>query len=347
MFSSPDNTMAMTISLTQPIFAQGKVTTGLKIAKVALNTIKIKYEETKQTLTANVSKLYNAALLAQRNAEIQKEAIALATESHHLAVLRLTIGKGTELDTLVSRLNLEKALMDERSALAQKQTVLQALIMTTGVPATLDNFAISGELVESTYSIELSQARDMVATQNKKLMQLDGAMGIQKHLVSLAKSDYLPLVYCGGSTGKIYQFDKDKPLDWSAEGASDTKVFIGMSMKLFNGGQRMQKVTQARADERTMELTKEQAEKGLELATVNAYEALQTMHQQLEAVQSILALAQKGYDISKKAYEVGSITVLQFQDSELQLNQSKLAYNAALMGYNNAVIDMKVLTGQI
>lgn len=342
-FTLPKNTVSFSLSLTQPIFAQGKVLTGLKIAKSYQLGLMCKYEAKHSEVSASIIKLFYGGLLAQKNLEIQTSAVALAKETHRLTLIRFAIGKGSELDTLSSRLHLEKAEVEYQDALGGKKMAFETIIKMTGIDDNIDEMELEGNFPESEYTVGLDNAISAMYEKNRQLSQLKSAEEVQELLVKISKSDYLPMVYCGGSLGKITMFDFDDRVNWQ----DDQKVFLGMSMNLFSGLKRFNKVRQAQSDLRSFEQTKTQAEDGLELATRKAWEDMETAHKKLKQTEVILSLAEKGYNISKKAYEVGSQTFLDFQRAELDFNGARVALNAAKFAYHSAIVDLKVLMGEL
>jgi outer membrane protein len=136
-------------------------------------------------------------------------------------------------------------------------------------------------------------------------------------------------------------------MDWGADNYNDQKIFLGMTLNLFNGLKTPQKVKQAYADQKKFVLVRKQAEEGLELAVKNAYEQYALSRDQLRLTENVVKLAQKGYDVSRIAYEVGSRTLLDMQNAELELSKAKIASNGARLAYHLAVIDLKQLMGQM
>ena len=267
-----DNTIALSLSAKQALFAQGKVMTGLKIARLYKATLENKYTEEKQKLTAGITKLFYAALLAQNNRAIQSEAVALARETHRLTIARYAVGKGSELDTLGSRLHYENAIVDEQKALSSLKMAYEALIVQAGIVENASTFSIEGEFPPADFTVSLDDAVGAMKSANPQLRQLEKTEQIQKELVTLAKSDFYPLIFCGGSIGKIYQYNTLDDIEWGDRMYDDRKVFVGMTLNLFNGLKTPQKVRQAEADRFKFVIVKKQAEEGLELAVKNAYE---------------------------------------------------------------------------
>ncbi len=330
------------LSLTQPLFSQGKVLTGIRIAKLYSRSLLCKWQDAKMQVKARITKLFYSGLLAEKLVTIQKNAITLSEETHRLAVLRLRTGKGTELDTLKTRWHLENTRIKYQESLKQRRMAFDALVKVCGIPDDIENMKLEGDFPDEDYTIALDDALQRVRSENKQIIQLNVNREIQKHLVKIAKRDYLPVVYCGGSLSKITQFNIDEDVVWQ----DDQRIFIGLSYTLFRGMRRAYSVKQAKATERMVLHGRELAIEGLELATRSVWEDLQTSREKLAQAKSQLALAEKVYAISRKAYEVGQITLLEFQDSEQSLNLARIALNTALFGFHSAAVDMRLLTAE-
>ena len=107
VMKTPSNSVAASITVNQPLYAQGKVFYGVKIAKAHQRTLLCKHFQEKMRIKADVTILFYNALLAQKNVEIAYEGITLAEGTHNLAVVTHSVGNASELDTLNSRLHLE------------------------------------------------------------------------------------------------------------------------------------------------------------------------------------------------------------------------------------------------
>ncbi len=345
--TAPSNTIMLGLSLQQPIYAQGKVTIGLKVAKQFKDGLLCKYEAARQKAKTEATKLFYAALLAQEAIRIRREAHTLAQESHRLTVARFTVGKTGEVDTFATRLAVEQATMEMRDAESKYRVTCEALIKTTGITESVEEFSVRGEFPTEPFEITLEEAVRRMRAGNKTIGQLQSGEAIQEQLVKFQKTDYRPLVYCGASLNKYLMFDEFGDIDWGAEQSADKSVFIGASYTLFNGFQRRQKVKQANEDLRQFQLTKEQALDGLEIAVRSTWETMETNRKQLASAQSLVELARKGHSLAQRAYEVGLSTLLELQKAENNLNGAQMALNAARFSFHSAMLDLKFLMGDI
>lgn len=344
-FTPPANSINLGLTLQQPLYAQGKVGLGLKIARTYREGLEEGHEQTRDSVAAGVSKLFYAALLGAKNVEIRKRGLELSRESHRLSVVRAAAGTASAIDTLSSRLALEKARVELRSARTDYRMAKEALLTQTGIDDNAEEMHLAGDIPEPDFEIEEERALTVLRDENRTLKQLERTLELQEHLVTLARTDFYPMVYCGGSLSRISSFDTRRELGNPAYWYYDSRVFVGLNLTLFKGTQRFRKVAQARSDYRSFSHTKQQAEKGLALAVKGLAEKLQTKKEELRSTRGILALAEKGYRISKRAYEVGSRTLLELQKAELELNSARMALAAAQYQYYSTVVDLKMLMG--
>ena len=344
-FETPKNTTALSVSVNQPIYAQGKVGVGLRIARAYRSTLVKKREAERHKVIASVSTLYLSAIMARNNVQIQEESVELARETHRLSVVRNAVGKGTELDTLTSRLRLENARIDLEKAQSDRQMAYQAIIVQCGLSESAGSLEVAGELPVPDFFMEVQEAIDKMYAANDQLLQLESGEQVQQELVNLARTDYRPLVYASGSYSRIgmYDFDSFDNGIWG----NDCKVAVGLSWELFSGATRRQRVIQKTQDLEMYLITKKQAAEGLELATRNAYEKVAVSKRRFDSMTDVLALAKKGFSIAKKSFEIGSGTQLDMQNAELEYNKARLAYNGVLFSYNQALIELRQLIGNL
>lgn len=340
--SPKKNTIAMDLALTQPLFAQGKVVTGLKIAKVYLEILDIKYEEAKLTLAKDIKSGYDATLLATLNMQIANEAVVLAKKSHSLTKLRYESGKGNLLDTLNSQYELQNKILNRREALKKRDLAIKNLFTLANLNESVEGVTLVGQLEDLNFSLSHKEALTQMLDKNRTIRQLNKAKKLQELQTTLVKSDVLPTVYCGGSLGKITQFNKDDDIEWH----SDNKIFVGTKLELFSGGQRIQRIKQAKGEEEKIEKTILDIENKLKLALANYYEELEVAREELIKSKDLKLLTEKALKISQLAYETGQITHQELKDSEQRVNLSRLAYNAALYNMNSAVNNIYLLIAE-
>jgi outer membrane protein TolC len=340
------NAASFSLSVNQPLYAQGTVSLGLRIARLSQRSLVCKYQAAQDSVGAAIFKLFYASLLAQNTVTIKENAVTLARETHRIAVVNFSLGTGIELDTLTSRLNLENAQIEHQEALAQQKLSLEALIMHAGIVEQAGNMALQGDFPSGDFSISREEALERMQANNRQLSQLKTGEEVQAELVKLARADYMPTVFCGGSFSQIGAFESAAEVKREIF-QSDYKVYLGVNMRLFDGLQRSSKVQQAFSDLRAFHQTRKIALDGLQLATKKAWEDMETARQKLIRSQSVLTLAEKSYAIAKTTFELGSMTMQDFRLREQDLNAARLAQTAARFAFHSAVVDLQVLMGEL
>lgn len=346
LLTPKSNSAAFNLTLAQPIFAQGKVLIGLKMANKYRSTLNCKLQEEKLKIKGAIIKLFFGALLCQKNFQIANESVKIAEEMHHLVIIRQAVGNASELDTLTTRLHLKNAEIEFRKIDSDLRMSYEKTMTSAGILEPVSTFGLDGSIPVKEFTMSLQQVIELVKKNNYTLTQLSGAKDIQELRIKLTKTDYLPNIFAGASLGKIGQFDdpsKNGKITWD----DDNRVFLEAKWDIFTGSIRNQKMYQSIIDRDIFVLNEKQTIENFVLATRNAYENVITSKDQLTATAEVIALAEKGFSLAKISYEVGSKTYLDMQNAELELHKAKTMNNAAYFNYNCALIDLQMLMGNL
>jgi outer membrane protein TolC len=336
-----DHTTSLYLTATQPVFARTAILRNYQVVKHQERSLLCAYQSAQQQVKASVIKLFYRALLARKNEEIQGEAAALAAEGHRLTVLQFQIGKGSELDTLRSRLHVEKTQIDHHSAESARRTAWRALVKASGVPETESTLLIEGDFPSEEYEVPLEKALSTARVNNKALGKLQASESIHELRRKMARGAFFPRLSVGAALGKVALYERGEAGRWE----DDRRVFATLTLNLFDGFGTAQRLRQALARQRRFSHQKEQVYDSLELAVQAAWEKVGTNRRVLDKSKALLELAEKAYGASRDAYEVGAATQLDLQRSELELRSARLVLNESQFAYHSAVVDLRVLMG--
>ncbi|MFP4681352.1 MAG: TolC family protein [Chitinispirillaceae bacterium] len=341
------NSLSLSLSINQPIYAQGKVGIGLKIAETHQSMLVCKYNEVKLRVKAKVITRYHATLIAKKNFEVARQNLNLLEKSHQISVTRFNVGNGSEFDTLSTQLYLQNAKADLYKAESDLRLAKEALVLAAGLSVSPENFQLEGEIPDMPFEMTLEQAIDNLHSNNYTVNQLKGSTELSDYMVRLAKSDFRPMIFAGASFGRVGRFTDFGDMNQGSNWSNDHKVFVGMNWTLFSGLQRTQKLRQAQMDRSITYINEQQIIENLELAVKNAYEQVMINRNRLEAIRSVMDLAEKSYGIAAKAYEVGQRPLIDMRNAELEMTRARTNYNAVLFAYLKAVVDLQVLTADL
>jgi len=340
---SAKNTFQWEVKANQVIFAQGKVKTGLKIAGIALETIEEQCKDERLSLSQKIMDAYNSALLAQQNAVIQQDALTIAEESYRITKARFETGKGSALDTLNARYEQQQAVSRLRAAQKTQKLAIEALATT----ASLDDSEIilTDSLVVPGFDMTEEAAWKKMQENNSTLKLLEQAKILQAQQTNLVKTDYLPMIGAFASIGQHNLFDTGDEFSESDNWKWDCKVGMGVQVPIYNGGQRKNKLHQAKLEELKLDKKEIESRRGLRLALSAAFEDLAVAREELARTNQMIVLTEQGLRISKLAFELGQITQLELNNTEQNNRGAKLAHNNAIFGINSAVINIEKLIG--
>ncbi len=342
----PGNTASISLSIEQPVFLQGKVSMGVRIAKIHRSTLNCKFQEEKHKVKGAIIKLFYASLNAQNNLQVAKDLIKFTEEMHRLAVVKYTIGKTSELDTLTSSMHLKKAQMEFRKAESDLRIVYETLMTNAGIYEPVTSFGVIGDYPPAEYNETLDSTIEHMKRGNFALNQLKGAQEIEKLKIKLAQTAFLPDICAGLSLGKIAEFNKISDFG-NQKWGDEQKIYVGAKWDIYTGSVRKHKLNQAYIEENIFMLNKKQTAENLELATRNAYEKVNISKDQIATAIEVMTLSEKGFSIAKMSYEVGDKTYLDMQNAELEVEKAKQMYYAALFEFHSALVDLKLLLGDL
>lgn len=346
MLKIPENSMIATLDIKQVLFAQGKVRLGIRAAKAHQRTLICKYNYEKMKLKSAIMISFYSAILAQKNVSICSEAVLLAEQTHRLAVITHLVGRASELDTLSSLYNLEKARLELQKSESSRKVVFQTIITQSGIPIEPCDFSVVGEFDEKEFKLSIDEVLSLVLRQNPNLIQLKGAREIQESLVNIARNDLYPSVYAGASMNGYAMFNRVSDLTGPGLG-NEGRIYAGLNWDLFTGLSRIYKIRQAEADLDKFQFSEQQSTELLQLQARNAYEQVVQSKNNLMSTRSLISLAEKRYAIARKAFEVGSKTILDVQNAEFELNSAKMSLNAAQFSLQSAVISLRLLMSNL
>ena len=183
---------------------------------------------------------------------------------------RLESGKGNVLDTLNSRFSLQQAKLALRDAEKNRHLAVKNLLTIASMDADPDEIVLTDSLYVIDFDMTEEEAFKRLSEENISIQQIDKGIEMQKWQTKIVKADYLPPVYAGASISKISMFDNRDEFSWG----DDQKIFVGASIPIYSGGQKLQKVKQAGYEEQKLQETRKKTLNQLNLALTSCYEEL-------------------------------------------------------------------------
>ncbi len=334
------------LTLDQPLFAQGKVYYGLKLAKKNRVILNCKLQEEKLRVRGIIVKQYFNALMHSRNYQIANESVIIAREAHRVVTTRQSVGTSSEFDTLSSRLHLKNAELALTKTEIERRNAYETLLTTSGITESLSSFGLVDSVPLREYTLDLDQTLELVKKDNLTLVQLSGYGEVFDYRIKLAMTDYLPGIFAGitlGRNGQLNGYSEFDNIRW----VDSRIVHAGLKWDIFSGTIRNQRLSQARIDRTIFDLNEKQVIDNMILSARNAYDFVTMSKEQLVLAGEAVMLAEKALSLAKISYDAGSKIYLDLQNAELELHKAKMSENNARYTYFTSVVDLQILTGTL
>lgn len=334
------------LTATQVLYAGGKVSTGIEIAKTAKLNSEIALENAKSNVRYSVEEAFDNVIILDSSVVITEESIALLETAVELATQSYKSGLGTELDMVRAQLELDN-LKSTLEDLKKKQVLARnAILNTMGLPYDAE-VKFVGDFRSPENASMPDTAMANVLKRRKEIAQLKAAEEINNKLVDIQEGDYKPTVAL--QAGIKYSNNQNEFYKWDAPDWDENinkYIALSVTMNLFNGNKTRSSVAQAKSDLRSIQLQRETAERGFRLQIESCVSNLENATQQIEMKKRSLELSQKNYDLTEAAYKVGRETQINYLTANNSLRQAKLAYTQAIKEWNTAYNALLQATGE-
>ena len=334
------------LTATQILYAQGKVGTGIEIAKAYKHVKEVNLENTKATVRYDVENAFDQLIYLDSAIVILYQSKDMLQENLNFVEQSLKSGLATELDLIRVQLKMDQLTSDIASTEKKRVLARNALLNTMGLEWDAD-VKFQGDLrdpLEGYTYPDTSMAN--VKKRRRELVMLEASEEMLQKNVSIEEGGYKPtLVLIGGlkyTNNKNHFYQWDAP-DWDEN--INKYVALNFTMNLFNGMKTKEAVVQAKSNLRSTQIKKETAERGFRVQIESCANTLEDANSQIEIAKRQIDLAQKNYDLTNDSYKLGRDTQLNLLTAENDLRRAKLAYMEAIVNWNKAYNALLQATG--
>ncbi len=307
---------AAELSLSQPLYAGGAVSAGIRAAKYDLASAGDRVRSSRQNALREVHAAFHDVLLAR---ELSRIALQNRDQkARHLdeAKKKYLAGTATDYDVLVAEVGLQNSQPEVLRTENLIRTTRERLRFLIGkgereVDARGDLSVSIGEYPEYERSLAVALAN------RPELSDLRHRREVATELVAVARSGYLPRVSAQGAVGYQdldYNVFRYQGRTWSAG------VFASWS--LFDGFRTRGQVAQARSDEASLRIEEARLNDAVALEVRDAVNAVHEAGETVVALAGTAAQAERLVSMAEKGYEYGVKTRLEVDDAQLNLSQA-------------------------
>jgi outer membrane protein len=338
-----DNDFAGAASVSQVLWAAGRVSAGLEAAKEYLASFRFRELATADYVRFSVKEAYYGALLGAQILGIEEKASAAAGEAARIARLGYEQGVVSKFDLLradVELANRKAPLVKARNDFDQAIIVLKR---RCGLGAA-DEISLSDSLTAAAHPAGLDTVIAAMRGGSAEIKALEHAVGAQRQFLRIAKADRYPMLRLTGSYAVQTQWSNQwlPPSDLIAKSAG---VQIGLQIPIFDGLSAKGKIGKAKADVRTAEIELERVGRDKELAVRQSYLYIENALIALEGREESTKLAEEAHRLALVRLENGLATPLERLDAELAMTAARAQLAEALFSSRMAQAYLELAVG--
>ncbi len=331
------------IDISQILF-DGQVFVGLKARSATLKLAEQNMEVTKETIKANVYKMYYQLLVGKQQATsidaniTRFENLLRDTRAIHQNGLaeKLDVDK---VEVQLNNLKTEKVKIENQLEIGQA-----ALKFMLQLPQK-DTLVLSDTLSEQL--LTTFSAIDSLTYENRpEIRQLNTALKLGEYNIQRFQLSRIPTLVAFGSFSKnaqrnTFNFFNQGP--WF----STSLVGIKLNAPLFDGNARRSRINKAKLELQKTKNTYEKVKQAIDLEYVSAQKKMESAMNTLATQKSNVTLAEKVYNTTKLKYEQGLGSNLEIYSAQTELKMAQNNFYGALYDAVIAGIDFQKAIGKL
>ncbi|MBR3829875.1 MAG: TolC family protein [Muribaculaceae bacterium] len=337
-----DNSYTMGFSASMPLVAP-QLWKTLKLSDTQILQTMEAARKSRLDMINQVKTAYYSLLLAEDSYKVILESYENAKETHDIYTKKHQLGAASEYDVLrtsVAVKNIEPQLMQGEITIKQARLQLCLLMnMDVNVPfkptTTLSDYEKT--MYENTLAIDKS------IDQNSDLKMLDIQTQLLNDALDIQRMSWYPTLALTANYNWTSMSDGNplKNFRWSPY----STVGLSLSFPLFQGGQRYDKIKQARIQVEEMSFQRENLEQAINMQVELAVDNIHVNVKQIAACAENVKQAERAHEIMDKSFKIGAATYLDFRDAQLALTNTRLTYLQAIYNYLIATNNLELLLG--
>ncbi|MFA0161068.1 TolC family protein [Vibrio splendidus] len=321
-----------------PIFTGGRITAAQNAAEGKSEEAQSQLLMERQARYEDLSKYYFSVILAEDIVKTRQAVEAGLTQHRDFAIKLEQQGQIARVERLQADASLDKAVVERTKAQNDLKIAQLALTQILGQSQSVEP---SEQLFINKNLPHMDVFIDQTLMTYPGLKILDAKEKQASSLIKAEKGKYYPEVYLYGD----YSLYEDDSL--ASEMKPDWLVGIGVNVPLLDTSGRSDKVAAAHSAVSQVQFLKSQAKQDLTVLVQKTYLEANQAIEEVQGLNSSLALAQENLLLRKKAFTQGLSNSLEVVDAELYLASIKTQQSAARFKYLISLNKLLALTSEM
>ena len=320
------------VTVSQPVEWPGMRQARQRAAEAALAGSQAAVDATRLNLRAEVKIAFYQLLLAQRNAELIAEALAIAQDFLRGVKARVDAGQARPFEALKANVEVQKVSNDlnhAQHALVVGRSRLNAV--TGGVLG--KNFDVRGDFVSPPLELNLDGLAASAKIQHPTVRRVQKEIERAEHSVVQERQSLIPSVTISG----LFQQE-----------AAETAYLARLSVPIPLWYRRQGEITGALSAKKRAEAEQVRIQNELVAAITESVEEAHAAQDRIEVFEKgLLKQAEETLRIAKISFQQGAASLLEFIDAQRVHRQMLLEYTQARASFSVEVARLERWTGEL
>ena len=329
------------LSLTQPLFTGGKLTSLYRIQGKNLEANRYHLEKVKSDLVLEVKKAYFRVLEMEKLKKVAEEAVE--SLKAHLEVVKDFYREGIVPEVEVLRAKVAMANARENLINASNAVRLAESYFNSVLNRDMDEEVELEDILsfnEINYS--LPECIKKALRKRPEVKEMESRLKMAEEGIKVACSNFFPQIYLIGN------WDKKKgaeiPIDEWEESSS---IVISVSMDIWDWGENRNEVKKAKAQFEQLKNNFSLLKNGIELEVRSSFLNLLSARERIKVQEEAVKEAEKNFKDTSLRFKEGMATNTDVLDAELLLTKSRMDYYRALYEFHIAKAELEKAMGEM
>ena len=331
-----NNDFDFSVSFTQPLYAGGKVSAAMKIAKIYSDYTQEKLKQARSEIVFASEAQFYDALLARSNLEVLQSAYEQLT--HNLEVVEKYYNQGMVSEYELLRARVEKLNLEPMIAAVQSDVNISRKHLKSFLGLPLDEeIELTSDYSDTTLSDipDLNTLIEFALAERPEIKQTELQRKGYSKAVTIARSNWIYPSLNFNTTYQVTAASDDFKLNENKI-SQNWMVSLLLNIPIFDGGRTIGEVRKAKVDYYQAVLAERQAKDDIRLEVEEAYDAMIQAKKALELQKETIVQAEEGMRIANLRYESGVGTQLEVLSAQTALTDARTNLARAIYSFRLA-----------
>jgi outer membrane protein TolC len=335
------------LSVSQLIFS-GPYIVGLQASRVYKGLSQQQYQRSKQETKANVARTYHSILLTRRNIDILKGNLASLRKS--LKDSRALYENGMIEITEVERVQINISSLKNTVKTTQRQLEQLHNMLKIQLGVALEKpLKLTQSLQEIVMETAINETvqKEFNVTENVNYLLMDTQVKLSELDLKREKAQFLPTLSAFYNFRENAMRNKFNPLDPEGKWFESSTLGFELSMPIFNSGQKISRVQQARLNLKKSKNNLDNTRKNLINSYIQAKNNYETAFEKMENSKENMELARKVYNKISKKFSEGMASSMELTQANRDYLNTESNYISALVELLNAKTELEKIRNEL